>query len=86
MLYFDIAKINYMMGRPEQDLTFDEIRNIDMLKMKILLKLKRSSGGMLRERALFAQQHQIRQFITNEPEQAKGGLLSGLGKMFGGKK
>lgn len=83
---FEMAKIDYMMSRPEEDLTFDEIRQFEMMRMKIIAKLKRSEGGMLRERALFAQQHQIRQFMTNEISQPSGGILSKIGGFLGGGK
>jgi len=82
MLNLDIAKIDLMLNSYESEIDFDKIRNFDLMRMKMLAKIKRSTGNMTRERALFAQQHQIKQLIMNEPDQPKGGIL---GRIFGGR-
>lgn len=85
MIQLDIAKIDYMMSRPEMDLDYAEVQNFDMLKMKARAKLMRSTGGMMRERGLFAQQHQIRQFITdNQGNKASGGIIGFMQRAMGG--
>ncbi len=86
MFMFDIAKLDFKMSKAPFELSFEELKNLDMLEMKMFAKIKRSTGGMQRERGLFAQQHQIRQFITNEHEQPKGGFLSKIGSVFSGRR
>jgi len=80
MLWFDIAKINYMMGIPDYKLTFDMMRDIDEMWVKTLAKIKRSSGGMERERALLATQ--IKEIRT--PERKQAGFWGGVANIFRG--
>lgn len=85
-LYLDILKIDMMESQPEMNMTFDAAMNFDMLKMKTVAKTLRSTGGMIRERGLLAQQHQIKQFITSEGERPQGGIMSKISGFFGGRK
>lgn len=79
-----ISILNLKMSIPDFKKTYNDIIHLDNLKPKFFAKIKRSTGGMNRERALEATQ--IRQFLTNETEQVRGGILSRLAGIFGGRK
>jgi len=79
-----IATLNIKMAHPDYEKSYDDVTNWDGMRAKTFSKLMRSTGGMQRERAL--QATQIRQLLTNEGDSAKGGILSKLGGMFGGRK
>jgi len=83
MLAFDCAKIDYMMSKYEDEIDFKKLQHLDMIKLKFIAKLRRSVGGMMRERALFAQQHQIKQVMVSEKDQPSGGILSKIASAFG---
>jgi hypothetical protein len=79
LLWFDIAKIDVMMSQPDYKLDFETIKNIDQARFKSLVRMKRSFGGMERERALLATQ--IKDIRTSETERAKEGNI--LSRIFG---
>lgn len=79
-----LVKLDIMMAKPDYDLQFEDMANLDAMTIKAVIKAKRSTGGIERERALFVQQ--VKQFLTNEGNQVKGGFLSKVGSMFGGRK
>jgi hypothetical protein len=79
-----LVKLDIMMSKPDYDLRFEDMANLDAMTIKAVIKAKRSTGGIERERALFVQQ--VKQFLTNEGSQVKGGFLSKIGSMFGGRK
>ncbi len=79
LLWFDIAKIDWMMSQPDYKLDFNTIANIDQARFRALVRMKRSFGGMERERALIATQ--IKEIRT--PEKKSGSFLS---RIFGGVK
>lgn len=82
MLYYDIAKIDYMMSKPDFKHNFEELRMIDQARVKTLCKALRSTGGPDRERALITTQ--IRELrIPNQARQS-GGFLGGITRFFGG--
>lgn len=81
---FDLVKLDLMMSKPDYKLNFNDMADFDAMRLKALIKAKRSTGDMMRERAMFMQQ--IKQLLTNEQQQVKGGWLSKLGSAFGGKK
>lgn len=85
MYLFDIAKLDFKMSQNPRNVKFSNLKDWDMLEMKFFASIKRSTGGMLRERGLLATQHQIKQLITNESEQPHGGLLSKIGGAFTGR-
>ena len=80
---FDLVKLDQMMSKPDYKLNFEDMADFDAMRLKALIKAKRSTGDMMRERAMFMQQ--IKQLLTNEQQQVKGGWLSKLGSAFGGK-
>jgi hypothetical protein len=79
LIWFDIAKIDWMMSQPDYKLSFETMRNLDQMRFRALVRMKRSFGGMERERALIATQ--IKEIRT--PERKGGGFWS---RMFGGVK
>jgi len=79
-----IAILNLKMSVPDFKKTYNDIINLDGLRPKFYARIKRATGGMQRERAL--ESTQIRQFLTNEMETAKGGILSRIAGIFGGRK
>ena len=83
MLYFDIAKINLMMSKPEFKLDFKTIADIDEMKAKFLIKAKRSFGPDRERVQLTTQVREIRMPLS---QQSRGGLVGGLGRWFGGRK
>ena len=85
LLWFDILKIDYLMSKYEDEIDFRKIRNIDALRAKLLVKAKRSTGGLTRDRALFAQQHQIKELVVGSKEAPKGGILGRIASLFGGR-
>lgn len=77
LLWFDIAKIDWMMNQPDYKLDFGTIADIDQTRFRALVRMKRSFGGQDRERALIATQ--IKEIRT--PERKSGGIIS---RIFGG--
>jgi len=80
MDHFEIARLNALMRHPDYKLDFNDVSQLNLAKMKIFIKAKRSTGGINRERALIASQ--IRQFLTNEQETPKGGIFGRIGAIF----
>lgn len=79
-----IAILNYKMSLPDFQKSYSDIMYLDQLETKFFAKIKRSTGGVNRERAL--QATQIRQFLTGDGESsARGGILSRIGGMFKGR-
>lgn len=79
-----IAILDFKMSIPDFKKTYDDIMILDGLRPTVLAIVKRSTGGMMRERALEATQ--IKQFLTNEQERTSGGIMAKLGSIFGGRK
>jgi hypothetical protein len=79
-----IAILNYKQSIPDYELSYDKIISLDQMYAKVYVKLKRSTGGMNRERAMLTMQ--IKQFLTNEQERSGGGIMGTIKGMFGGRK
>lgn len=79
LLWFDIAKINFMMNKPDYKLDFDTVRRIDQARFKAFVKMKRSFGGSDRERAQLTTQ--IRELRIPEAHRNQGNFIS---RWFGG--
>jgi hypothetical protein len=79
-----IATIDLKMEIPDYSKTLNMLKHLDLLRVKSFAKIKRATGGTGRERALFASQ--IRQFLTSEEDKPRGGFLSRVTGIFGGRK
>ena len=79
-----IAILNYKMSIPDYRKTYNDIIHLDNMRAKLFAKVKRSTGGLNRERAI--QATHIKQLIANEQEVAKGGILSRIGGIFRGRR
>jgi len=75
LLYYDDARLAYLMSKPYYKYTFEDDRNLTQVYGKVFAKTKRSGGGF--ERRMLATQ--ITQNISTSPDHKKGMLA----RMFG---
>lgn len=75
------AKITYLMSRPHYKFTFEEQLAISNFESVLFATLKRSTGGMQRERFIIGAQ--IQQRIGEPEEIPSGGVARGIKRFFG---